>query len=139
MDRKAVVPTIVVLVGIALLTAIVLSDKEIHDNEKNNFVLEKHKVKIDIVSLNSSETSVNKDIDTTLKKARDENRFNIEEQKLQRSEILAQRKIENERREAYRQQRREWRRALNKARQKAKLTGDYSEYEALKNSEPTKD
>ncbi len=138
-NRKTVVLTIVVLVGIALLIGIVLSDKEINDNAKNNFVLEKHEVKSVHIPSNSSEVSVNKGTDTALKKARDDNRISAEKQKLQRSEVLARRKLENERREVYRKERRVWRRALNKARQKAKLTGDYSEYEALKNNEPIKD
>jgi len=41
-------------------------------------------------------------------------------------------------RRAYQAERHKWRRALNEAYQKAKKTGDYSEYDQLKEMEPSK-
>jgi len=61
-----------------------------------------------------------------------------EEQQYNRTLVNEQRKTKSAERRRYLKERREWRIALNTARQEAIDSGDYNEYELLKVKEPTK-
>ena len=63
----------------------------------------------------------------------------IQEREYKRMLAIEERKSRMAERKRYKTARIEWRKALNKARKEAKLTGDYSKFEALKKQEPGKE
>lgn len=63
----------------------------------------------------------------------------IQEREYKRISAIEERKIRMAERKRYKTVRIEWRKALNEARKEAKLSGDYSKFEALKKQEPGKE
>lgn len=65
--------------------------------------------------------------------------LSVQEREAKRMLAIEYRKERIAERKRYKSARIEWRKALNEARKEAKLSGDYSKYEAIKQQEPGKE
>lgn len=119
-------------------TSLVESQTYIEDSQLDTLITNKKQIALSSVYLITKKEKVNNS-NTTNNVIDQLETQAIQEREYKRLLAIEHRKSKLAEKKRYKTARIEWRKALNKARKEAKISGDYSKFEAIKKQEPGKE